>query len=165
MTEPTVVRPRAILETWTDSHDQVNYKFTLPGPCRTKKAHNDAARTGRKCPVCHLGTGRVRVFPSPQFRKWQELVARYVATKPELHLFLSRPVNVRSLVFRDREIGDFDGYMNAIGDVLQHVGILLNDKYVAHRDGSRLLKDADDPRVEIVVTVLGPPEPVQEALL
>ena len=145
---------KPILESWTDGEGRVNYRFTLYGAPRTKKTSNQASRTGKHCPKCKLGTGMVRVFPSAQFRKWQEECASYVSTKPELNLALSKPLGMCALVYRDRASGDFVGYMQGISDVLQHVGIVLNDRYIVHHDGSRLRRDPNNPRVEITLTIL-----------
>jgi Holliday junction resolvase RusA-like endonuclease len=145
---------KPILEQWDDAEGQLCYRFTLPGAPRTKKNHSQAARTGRKCPTCRLGTGPARVFPSKEFTLYQAKVSEYVKTKPQLWLAIRRPVAVKAFVYRERNVGDFDGYMQALGDILQYCGILANDRYIAHRDGSRLLKDASNPRMEITITVL-----------
>jgi Holliday junction resolvase RusA-like endonuclease len=109
---------------------------------------------GAKCPVCKLGRGQVRVFPSKQFRAYQEGVANYVRTKPQLQLAVSAPVALAAVFYRDRASGDLMGYVQGLCDLLQHCGIILNDRQVASLDGTRLDKDAGNPRVEISLTVL-----------
>lgn len=151
----TTATTTPILQMWTDAEGCLNYRFTLyGGPPRTKKNSSQASRTGRQCPCCKLRTGPARVFPSKAFREYQDTVARYVATKPALQLGLSKPIAMRALVYRDKLTGDYFGFMQALGDILQHCGIIVNDRLIAHTDGSRLLKDAANPRVEITLAVL-----------
>lgn len=154
LTAPAV-RPRAILETWTDPNDGlVHYAFTLPGAPRSKKTSNQAVRMGAKCHACGLRKGMVRVFPSQAFRDYQQVVSDYVMTKPQLRLALASPVAVRAVFYRERAVGDLMGYLQGLCDLLQVCGIVLNDRQVASLDGSRLDKDADNPRVVVTLTVL-----------
>lgn len=156
MTMPALA-PRPILEQFDDNEGRLCYRFTLFAdvPPRTKKNSSQASRTGQVCRACGLRKGPARVFPSKAFREYQAAVAAYVATKPILHLKLVAPVAMRALVYRDRASGDYFGFMQALGDVLQHCGIIENDRQIMHTDGSRLLKDAANPRVEITLTVIG----------
>jgi Holliday junction resolvase RusA-like endonuclease len=50
--------------------------------------------------------------------------------------------------------GDLIGYLQAIADAMENIGILSNDKWVMGWDGSRLALDRDRPRVEIQITPL-----------
>lgn len=156
MTAPAAVRPPAILDTGTDLLGRFYYAFMLaPGcPPRTKKTSNQAVRMGKPCPTCKLRTGPARVFPSKAFREWEKSVTDYVSLRPQLTLALATPVSMRALVYRETAVGDLVGYLQAICDVLQECGIVLNDRLIADFDGSRLLKDANNPRVELVITVL-----------
>ena len=61
-------------------------------------------------------------------------------------------VNCRAWIYREALRGDAVGFYQAIGDALQHYSILDDDKRIVSWDGSRLLKDAERPRVEIVLT-------------
>jgi hypothetical protein len=44
------------------------------------------------------------------------------------------------------------GYYQGLADLLESRGILANDKHIVSWDGSRLLKDAARPRVELILT-------------
>jgi Holliday junction resolvase RusA-like endonuclease len=46
--------------------------------------------------------------------------------------------------------------MQALADTLEAAGVVPDDKYIAAWDGSRLLKDAADPRVEVTLTPMEP---------
>jgi Holliday junction resolvase RusA-like endonuclease len=151
----TVPRPLGgVLRCGTDPLGRWVYAFVLPGPPRTKKTSNQARRSGKHCPACRLGTGHIIVRPSERFLQWQALVKNFVSKAPELNLALTGQLELSALVYRDKNIGDLGGYLNAICDVLQECGIVLNDRQIASFDGSRLHKDADNPRVEVALTVL-----------
>ena len=49
---------------------------------------------------------------------------------------------------------DAVGLYESLGDLLQDGGILANDKLIEDWDGSRRLKDARNPRVEIFLTIV-----------
>lgn len=66
------------------------------------------------------------------------------------------PLAVRALVYRKKNCGDLVGYLQSIGDALEKGGVIQNDRLIASWDGSRLLKDAKNPRVEIYI------EPMEE---
>ena len=75
-------------------------------------------------------------------------------------------VNCQALIYRDRNTGDLLGYEEALADwlqapkirdgkmVRQGAGIILDDRQIVQWDGSRLLKDAADPRIEVTLTVV-----------
>lgn len=62
------------------------------------------------------------------------------------------PVNCRALIYRDALRGDAVGFYQAIGDFLQLAGVVDNDKWIVSWDGSRMLKDAKRPRIELELT-------------
>lgn len=73
------------------------------------------------------------------------------------------PVNCQALIYRDRLVGDAVGFYQALGDFLELVGIVKNDKWIVQWDGTRLMKDAKFPRIEVVLTQIGAgatPEPL-----
>ena len=69
-------------------------------------------------------------------------------------LMPAKPMHVRALVYRDADRGDLTGYEQAIGDALEARGVIPNDKWIKSWDGTRLLKDAANPRVELLITTL-----------
>jgi len=74
---------------------------------------------------------------------------------------LTCPVNVAAVFYRQRNAGDLDNLMAGLLDVLQPEprrrgapaagAVLENDRQVVSHDGSRLAKDARNPRVEVTV--------------
>lgn len=118
------------------------YRFTLPTAPRTKKNSGTIQNRGKK---------RV-IRPSESWLHWRNEVMKYVGTKPEFRLRIDRPVNVCALFYRDRDAGDASGYYNGLGDVLEEIGVVTNDRLLVSWDGSRLRKDAANPRTEVTLT-------------
>lgn len=127
----------------------VTPKFTLFGPPRTKKNHGQRLKRGN----------RVFNVASDAHERWVWMARQSMPTIRQqmldaglvLPLPLSIPLNARGLIFREKETGDAVGYYQAIADWLQKVGIVENDEQIRSWDGMRLRKDADLPRVEIVL--------------
>ena len=65
---------------------------------------------------------------------------------------IERRVNVAATFYRDALRGDATGYYQALADLLQAAGIVANDVLCVSWDGSRLAKDAQRPRIEVVLT-------------
>lgn len=138
----------SVVTSYTDAEGRVCYHFVLPGPPRTKK------NSGR---IKNVGRHKV-IAPSLAWLAWRDDCRLYAAGRPELQLLLSAPVNCRALFYRDADRGDASGYYNGLGDVLEELGVVLNDKYLVSWDGSRMRKDAENPRTEIVLCVLSSTE-------
>lgn len=154
------------------------------------------------------------LVPSKAFTEWAKGVIRSAGTIQRqieaagIKLPIATPVAIKALVYRDRNVGDWSGFIDAIGDVLQTplwrctapvrsdrskqpkkcgqtfrvppllwgthphregkkvrdgLGIITDDSLIQHWDGSRLLKDANKPRVELSIEIL-PTGPEQPAL-
>jgi Holliday junction resolvase RusA-like endonuclease len=124
----------------------VTFTAIIYGSPRTKKTSNRIVRVG----------GRPLILPSEAHEEWYARAfpqARYafVMHRKRCALPLAEPVNVRALFFRDARRGDTTGYYQALADLLERAGILKNDKFIASWDGSRLLVDRDNPRIEVVM--------------
>jgi len=105
-------------------------------PCKVCKG--TLRKSGKKCPGC-LATGLRAVL-------------------------IDRPVLVEAIFYRDADRGDLAGYIQALGDVLQIGGVIRDDELIAGwplpSDGKLpLRKDADRPRIEIVITPLPEVQP------
>ena len=60
-------------------------------------------------------------------------------------------LNCRATFYRDTNAGDAVGFYQGVADILESHGILENDRQLVSWDGSRLRKDPERPRVEIVL--------------
>lgn len=126
--------------------------MVLLGAPRTKKNH------GRRIWRKDRRTGQSRPYhiPSAAHELWHDkasIQARLQAAAARWGKCAER-VTVRALVYRQADVGDMNGYQQAIGDMLQHAGILVDDKLIRDWDGSRLLKDAERPRIEIEIRIV-----------
>jgi Holliday junction resolvase RusA-like endonuclease len=133
----------------------------LPVIPRTKKTSNRLVSFGKPCWTCRQKPHH-KVLPSEAFEQMQHEcslvwpVVRAALERKGVRLPIEGAVAIRALFYRDAERGDATGYMQALADILQELGVIQDDKYIAHWDGTRLLKDATKPRIELEIEVLEP---------
>ena len=111
------------------------------------------------------------LVPSEAYREWEraaissairsEVITRDRHTKEITfrEATINYPVNCRALIYRDRNVGDANGYYQGIADLLEKIGVVVNDRLIVSWDGSRLRKDPDRPRIEVELT------PAEDGLL
>jgi len=123
--------------------------LTLYGIPRTKKNSGRIVPRGKR----HI------ILPSEAWETWCKAVAPVLRSTLNSYGLqpIAQPVNCRALFFRDAERGDAVGFYQGLADLLEHAGAVVNDKWIVTWDGSRLLKDAKRPRVELVL------EPIEGA--
>jgi hypothetical protein len=63
----------------------------------------------------------------------------------------SDPVHVRALFYREKNLGDLTNFEQMLGDILQAAGVVANDSLIESWDGSRKLKDVNNPRTEVEI--------------
>lgn len=128
----------------------MNWQFVIPGAPRTKKTSNRIVRCG-KFP---------KVLPSLAFIEWNKVAQMALACHraqtnldhPDWKTYpLEYPVNCCALFYRDALRGDACNYYEALADALEEAGIVENDKLIISWDGSRLLKDAANPRIDVTL--------------
>lgn len=125
--------------------------FTIPGAPRTKKNSGRIVRAG----------GRARMLPSKQVVEWNRAAQLHLI--PVLQQLSWHPngitdeVNCCALFYRHALVGDAVGFYQALADALEEAGIVENDRLIVSWDGSRMLKDAANPRIEVTLT---PPRPI-----
>lgn len=102
--------------------------------------------------------GRPVMLPSPEYTAWETGCVRaavYDRTDPSIE----HEVNCCALIYRHANVGDATGYYQAIADCLEKLGIVKNDRLIVSWDGSRLLKDAENPRVEVTLSAIAGAQP------
>lgn len=129
-------------------------KYTIQGDPRTKKNSLMIAGKGRRCPACGKPEKQwVRQSKAhDEFAKAAKWQLRPVPMEP-----IDSLVNVRCLFYmKTRRIVDGLNLLATIDDLLVSAGILADDnsRIVAGHDGSRVLYDPINPRVEITITKL-----------
>lgn len=137
-------------------------RYTILGDPRTKKNHQMIAGSGSKCPVCkkpqkqwiRQGTAHDQFAESA---KWQ--------LKPRPPKPIECPVNVKCLFYmKTRRVVDSLNLLAAVDDILVEAEILKDDnsRIVVAHDGSRVLYDKDNPRVEITITKMVTDEDISQ---
>ncbi len=144
---------------------RVEVQFSIPGAPRTKKTS----------PQIVQAMGRAVLVPSEAHKRWFRVAmmsAPIIRTKlidQGVPLPLRNQVSISALFFRQTNTGDAVGYYQALGDYIQAprhkngkttrrgAGLINDDRQIRDWDGSRLLKDADNPRIEVTMTIIGEP--------
>lgn len=97
-------------------------------------------------------TGARFIMPSANAVAWNDRAVRQLIEQGADSLEFECPLNLRALVYRDRDSGDLVNYLQAICDALQDSRCVIDDKSIVQFDGSRLLIDRIVPRVEIYLS-------------
>jgi len=117
-------------------------KFEIPGNPATKKNNNQI--------FINPQTGKRFVAPSQRYREYEEMCRWFV---PKLGI--DYPVNIKCVYYRETQARvDLVNLLEATDDILQKFGTITQDDWrvVAGHDGSRVLFDKKNPRVEITIT-------------
>ena len=117
--------------------------YTLLGPPRTKKNHQRILRGAG---------GKPTIAQSKEYIQYEKDCLWQIRSPPRP---LAGPVNVRCLYYMPtRRRVDLTNLLEATDDILVKAGVLADDcaAVVAGHDGSRVLLDRKNPRVEIEIT-------------
>ena len=117
-------------------------EITLPGRPITKK-NSQRIVTNRK-------TGRPMVIQSEQYIRYETeclwRLKQYRGPK-----FKSQ-VEVRALFYMpSKQRPDLTNCMQSVADILEKAGVIENDRNIVSWDGTRLLIDKEEPRVDIEI--------------
>lgn len=121
--------------------------YTIKMPPITKK-NSQQILTNKK-------TGRPFIMPSKQYKAYERDAAWYLMPRPPKPIECS--CNIKCLFYMPtRRKTDLTNLLEAVDDLLVHVGIIADDHYgiVTAHDGSRCYWDKDNPRTEITITKL-----------
>lgn len=124
-------------------------RLVVPGAPRTKKNHGSVI----------VQQGRPKHIPSDPWMRWRDGAMERMRVPGMLP---DRPYNVAALFYRDSDTGDAVGYYQGLADLLQEAGVVSDDKWLVSWDGSRLRKDAAQPRVELVIAPTWEPGPAAQ---
>ena len=137
-------------------------RIVVSGAPRTKKTSNRLVTAG----------GRQRVLPSKAWSEWCQK-SEITIDGGQLHrttigLLYQRagddfmaaeywnpigdPLNCAATFYRDALRGDAVGFYQGLADLLDKRGVIANDSQIVSWDGSRLLLDRENPRVELTLT-------------
>lgn len=132
--------------------DRLVLSLTWSGSPRTKKTSQRVVRIPAKKGT--QGKGFTKVLPSKAFCEWQD--ASVPAIKAAMRragraTIIGVEVNCRALIYRDAKRGDACGFYQGIADLLQEAEVVENDALIVSWDGSRMLVDRENPRVELTL--------------
>ncbi len=118
-------------------------KITIGIEARTKKNSMRLVKLG----------GRIVPIPSKQYKDFEEKCSQWL--QPYSDMEIDKAVNVRCLFYmKTRRRVDLTNLLEAADDVLVKYHVLADDnsQIVAGHDGSRVLYDKSNPRIEIDIT-------------
>lgn len=127
-------------------------KYTILGDARTKKNSMEIVSFGKKCPACGKRQYN-KLVQSKANREFTEAALWQLNPRPPRPI--DCPVNVKCLFYM-QTLRKVDGLnlLAAIDDLLVDAEILKDDnsRIVVGHDGSRVLYDKENPRIEITIT-------------
>lgn len=97
--------------------------------------------------------GHPRIMPSAKYTGYARDAAWQILAPARRHI--DYPVNVKCVYYMpDRRRVDLVNLLEATCDILKDCGVITDDNstIVASHDGSRVLYDKENPRVEITIT-------------
>lgn len=118
------------------------YKFTINLPPVTKKNSSQIITV----------KGRPMIIPSQKYRNYEKQAGIFL--KP---LLIDYPVNIKCLFYmQTRRKVDLTNLLSAAMDILVKYKVITDDNrdIAATNDGSMVLYDKENPRVEIEITKL-----------
>lgn len=121
-------------------------KFTIPVAPRTKKNSQSFVT---------LKTGRTLLLPSKTYKEFEKNVVLWA--KANLFGFkpISNPVNMDCKFYMDKNYkSDLVGYLQAIQDALIKAKVIEDDNHniISTVNGSEVLLDRKNPRIEVTIT-------------
>ena len=120
-------------------------KFTLPIKPVTKKNNGRIVMRG-KYPI---------LIPPKEYLKFEKECLPYLIHVKNTAGVINYPVNCECIFYMDaRRRVDLPNLLNAIDDSMVKSGLILDDNrdIIAGHDGSRVLHDKTNPRIEITFT-------------
>lgn len=131
---------------------KVPIHYTIKGDPRTKKNSPRIMYKGQRCPKCHKGSVPF-IMPSAAFKEYEEKALWQLVPKPRSPI--TQRVNVKCVFYMktQRDV-DLNNLLESVCDILVAGHVLADDKsrIVAGHDGSRVVYDKYNPRVEITIT-------------
>ena len=140
--------------------------FVLSGAIRSKKTSQKIIsipkKGAKRCPACGKAPGFPKILPSDAHHSWHKsamdqcLIIKGKLARGGVDLPVASLVNVRADFYQDVDRADCTGLYESLADLLQDAGIIVNDRLISSWNGSRRLKDAGNPRIEVYIQVIQP---------
>lgn len=123
-------------------------RFTIPVKCRTKKNHSS---------IVTLKNGRTLLLPSKPYKEFEKSVCDFIKGYFKVLEPIDKAINLKCVFYKDKNYkSDLMGYMQAIADALVKAKLLTDDNsnIVVSTDGSKVLLDKSNPRIEVEISFL-----------
>lgn len=117
--------------------------ITLLGIPRTKKNSQRIVPAGK----------RFVIIQSKEYLEWEKDCLKQIVGAQKLKI--NAPINLQVLIYKkDKRRADLNNFLAAVCDVLVKAEVIEddNDKIVKSHDGSRVMIDPANPRVEITIS-------------
>ena len=118
-------------------------QFTIPIEPKTKKNSQQIV----------MANGRPIIIPSKQYKEFEKSALWYIE-----RIGIDYPVNVKALFYmKTRRRVDLTNLLEALDDCLVKGGMLVDDnsQIIVGHDGSRVLYDKNNPRIEVCIEAIG----------
>jgi Holliday junction resolvase RusA-like endonuclease len=118
-------------------------QFTIPIEPKTKKNSQQIV----------MVNGRPIIIPSKQYKEFEKSALWYIE-----RIGIDYPVNVKALFYmKTRRRVDLTNLLEALDDCLVKGGMLVDDnsQIIVGHDGSRVLYDKNNPRIEVYIEAIG----------
>jgi Holliday junction resolvase RusA-like endonuclease len=103
--------------------------------------------------ITNRSTGKPLLLPSAQAKRWASIAVYQLADQWRYEP-MTVATHVKATFYRERAAGDLVNFMQALADALEAAKVVTNDRLIESWDGTRLDKDANNPRVELDVMPL-----------
>lgn len=126
--------------------------YVIKGDPRTKKNSPRIFYRGNICPLCKKGQTPF-VAPSKAYKQYEQTALWQLMPKPKQPI--KRAVTVKCLFYmKTKRKVDLNNLLEAVCDILVAGNVLADDnsQIVASHNGSRVMYDKKNPRVEITIT-------------
>ena len=120
-------------------------EFIIPIEPRTKKNSQQ---------ICiNKYTGKPFISPSKKYKEFERAALWYIE-----RIGIDYPVNIKALFYmKTQRRVDLTNLLEALDDVLVKGGMLVDDnsQIIVSHDGSRVLYDKNNPRIEVYIEAIG----------
>lgn len=119
-----------------------------------------ATKKNRGIPIAATSkvTGRkfTKILPNKEYREWEQRVILQCRAQRKGKLAAITDPCLISATFYEHPMqrGDLGGYFDALCDALQAAGVVDNDRRFRQSGPMAIVRDRDNPRVEVEITVL-----------
>jgi Holliday junction resolvase RusA-like endonuclease len=133
-------------------------KITLSGSIRSKKNSHTPVPIPSKNKTRFMAlfgkqwkSAQVLIVPGKAYKKWEQYARdQLIAILPPGRKLLTVPLHIKAIFYYKGPRPDLQGAMESLADCLEGY-IYEDDKQIESWDGSRIVHDKSNPRIEIEI--------------